>query len=114
MAQQANEVQSIDIVTRYVLGGERIYSFHLLDLATHYPYLGQYADKSAAKHEYEVAVNPFSGEKLTGAGHAPLVYAEDPRADVPAELQRHLAERIAGRDDVIVSGWLRYGGSTKS
>jgi transposase InsO family protein len=48
VAQQANEVQSMDIVTRYVLGGERVCSFHLLDLATHYPYLGQYADKSAA------------------------------------------------------------------
>jgi hypothetical protein len=38
----------MDIVTRYVLGGERVCSFHLLDLATHYPYLSQYADKSAA------------------------------------------------------------------
>jgi hypothetical protein len=74
----------------------------------------QRRENIAAKHEYEVAVNPCSGEKLTGAGHAPLVYAEDPRADVPAELQRHLAERIAGRDDGIVSGWLRYDGSTKS
>lgn len=48
LAQHPNEVHSMDIVTRYVLGGERVCSFHLLDLATHYPYLGQYADKSAA------------------------------------------------------------------
>jgi len=60
------------------------------------------------KHEYEVAVNPFSGQKLPGAGHAPLVYARDPRADVPVELQQHLVDAIDGSDDVIVSGWLRY------
>jgi hypothetical protein len=63
----------------------------------------------AAKHEYEIAVNPFSGEKLTGDGHAPLVYAQDPRADVPAELQQHLVQAIEGSDDRIVSGWLQYG-----
>jgi hypothetical protein len=64
----------------------------------------------AAKHDYEVAVNPFSGEKLAGAGHAPLVYAQDPRADVPAELQQHLMEAIDGSEERIVAGWLRYGG----
>jgi superfamily II DNA or RNA helicase len=63
----------------------------------------------AAKHEYEVAVNPFSGEKLTGDGHAPLVYAQDPRADLPAELQQHLVQAIEGSDDRIVAGWLQYG-----
>ncbi len=62
----------------------------------------------ALKHEYEVAVNPFSGEKLTGAGHAPLVYADDPRTDIPAELQKHLVGAIDGADERIVSGWLRY------
>ncbi len=62
----------------------------------------------AAKHEYEVAVNPFSGQKLTGDGHAPLVYAQDPRADVPAELQQHLVEAVDGSDDRIVAGWLQY------
>ena len=74
----------------------------------------QRRENIAAKHEHEVAVNPFSGEKLTGAGHAPLVYAEDPRADVPAELQQHLADRIADLDDLIVSGWLHYDGLSKS
>jgi superfamily II DNA or RNA helicase len=69
----------------------------------------QRRENIALKHEFEVAVNPFTGQKLTGAGHAPLVYAADPRADIPAELQQHLAEAISGTDDVIVSGWLRYG-----
>jgi hypothetical protein len=68
----------------------------------------QRRENIALKHEFEVAVNPFSGEKLTGAGHAPLVYAQDPRADVPAELQQHLVGAIDGADDRIVSGWLRY------
>ena len=60
----------------------------------------------AAKHDHEVAVNPFDGEKVAGAGHAPLVYTQDPRADVPAELEQHLAQAIAGSEDRIVSGWL--------
>jgi putative transposase len=48
VAQAANDVHAVDIITRHLLGGERVCSFHLLDLATHYPYLAQYADKSAA------------------------------------------------------------------
>ena len=63
----------------------------------------------AVKHEHEVAVNPFSGEKLSGAGHAPLVYVQDPRTDMPGELQQHLVQAIAGSDEVIVAGWLHYG-----
>lgn len=61
----------------------------------------------AAKHEFEVAVNPFNGQKLNGDAHAPLVYAEDPRADVPAELEERLRQAIAGADDVIVGGWMQ-------
>jgi hypothetical protein len=68
----------------------------------------QRRENIAAKHEHEVAVNPFSGEKLTGAGHAPLVYADDPRVDVPAELQKHLVSAIDRADDRIVAGWLTY------
>jgi hypothetical protein len=68
----------------------------------------QRKENIALKHEYEVAVDPVSGEKLAGAGHAPLVYADDPRVDVPAALQQRLAEVIDGSDDRIVSGWLRY------
>jgi hypothetical protein len=60
----------------------------------------------AAKHEYEVAVNPFNGQKLTGDGHAPLVYARDPRSDVPIEFQEHLSQAIDGCDDRIVAGWM--------
>jgi superfamily II DNA or RNA helicase len=69
----------------------------------------QRRENIAAKHAYEVAVNPFSGEKLAGDGHAPLVYAQDPRADLPAELQARLAVAIDGSDDRIVAGWLQYG-----
>ena len=61
----------------------------------------------AAKHEYEVAVNPFDGQKLSGDGHAPLVYAEDPRADIPAALEEHLRQAIDGSDDRIVGGWMQ-------
>lgn len=68
----------------------------------------QRRENIAAKHEFEVAVNPFTGEKLTGVGHAPLVYADDPRADIPAALQRRLLEAIDCADDRIVAGWLRY------
>jgi hypothetical protein len=63
----------------------------------------------ALKHEHEIAVNPFTGEKLTGDGHAPLVYADDPRNDVPEALQKHLLQAVEGSDDVIVSGWLHSG-----
>jgi hypothetical protein len=60
----------------------------------------------AAKHEYEVAVNPFTGKKLSGDDHAPLVYANDPRIDVPAELQNHLIQVIDNCDERIVAGWM--------
>jgi hypothetical protein len=74
----------------------------------------QRRENIAAKHAYEVAVNPFSGEKLTGAGHAPLVYADDPRVDVPAALQQRLVQAITGSDDRIVSGWLQVVNETRS
>lgn len=47
-----NDVHAMDIVSRRILGGEKISSFHLLDLARHYPLVRQYPDKSAesAKH----------------------------------------------------------------
>jgi len=47
MARGPNAVHAMDIVTRHLLGGESISSFHLLDLASHYPFLRQYPDKSA-------------------------------------------------------------------
>ena len=61
----------------------------------------------AAKHEHEVAVNLIDGQKSAGDAHAPLIYALDPRTDVPAQLQRRLEQEIGGSDDRIVSGWLR-------
>ncbi|MEZ4639487.1 MAG: hypothetical protein R2856_31765 [Caldilineaceae bacterium] len=61
----------------------------------------------AAKHDHEVAVNPFDGVKSTGVEHAPLVYAQDPRADIPAALQQQLVNVLGGSDDRIVSGWLQ-------
>ena len=60
----------------------------------------------AAKHQQEVAVNPFTGGKTAGIEHAPLVYARDPRTDLPADLQEHLTAEIAGSDEIIVRGWM--------
>jgi hypothetical protein len=36
-----------------------------------------------------------------------LIYAVDPRTDVPVDLQQHLAQAIDGCDDLIVSGWMQ-------
>ena len=60
----------------------------------------------AAKHQQEIAVNAFTGERTAGIGHAPLVYANDPRTDLPADLQEHLIGAIAGSDEIIVRGWM--------
>ncbi|HEY7062588.1 MAG TPA: DEAD/DEAH box helicase [Chloroflexota bacterium] len=61
----------------------------------------------ARKHAYETAVDPFSGEVVRGVAHAPLLYATDPRADLPADLQARVCEVIDGRDGAVVAGWLR-------
>jgi superfamily II DNA or RNA helicase len=63
-------------------------------------------DHIARKHRYEVSVQPFTGEKVRGDEHAPLLYSKDPRSDLPAELQERVAEAIEGRDEVIVAGWM--------
>jgi hypothetical protein len=60
----------------------------------------------AAKHEHEVAVNLIDARKTVGDTHAPLIYALDPRTDIPAQLQGRLELEIGGSDDRIVSGWL--------
>ena len=52
-------------------------------------------DNIAIKHAYEVSVQPFTGEKLAGAGHAPMLYAKDPRNDLPPELEERVQEAIA-------------------
>ncbi|MCB0124170.1 MAG: hypothetical protein KDE58_18070, partial [Caldilineaceae bacterium] len=68
----------------------------------------QRRESIAAKHAREIGVDIFSGQKVTGEGHAPLLYVQDPRTDVPAELQVHLQNAIDDRDAVLVSGWLEH------
>ena len=43
---------------------------------------------------------------MRGVEHAPLLYANDPRSDLPADLQERVSEVIRGRDPTIVAGWL--------
>lgn len=62
----------------------------------------------AAKHEFEIAVNPLDGAKLSGVTHAPLIYENDPRSDSPSVLQQKLVQVITGSDQTIVSGWMQY------
>jgi hypothetical protein len=63
-----------------------------------------------AKHAYEVSVNPLTGEFSAGAGHAPLLYAADPRSDLPADLEATLAGALDGADERVVAGWVRAAG----
>jgi superfamily II DNA or RNA helicase len=60
----------------------------------------------ALKHARESAVHPLTGELVVGVEHAPLLYARDPRLDLPTELQRHLQETVQDSDARIVAGWL--------
>jgi hypothetical protein len=60
----------------------------------------------ALKHASEISVQPFEGRKVTGEDHAPLLYAEDPRNDLPADLERTIRRTIADCDPIIVAGWL--------
>jgi superfamily II DNA or RNA helicase len=64
------------------------------------------AEAIAAKHAAEQAVDPLTGAIALGAKHAPLIYAEDPRRDVPAALGERLRAALAGADPRIVSGWI--------
>ncbi len=70
-------------------------------------------DGIAAKHAREVSVNPFTGVKSQGDSHAPLVYVNDPRHDLPIELQEKLTAVLHGADDNIVNGWLGFPGSAR-
>jgi hypothetical protein len=65
-------------------------------------------DHIALKHENEISVQPFTGIKMTGAGHAPMLYAKDPRTDLPAILQERVRESISGTDEIIVAGWMEH------
>jgi hypothetical protein len=60
----------------------------------------------AQKHSYETAVDPLSGRIVRGVEHAPLLYANDPRTDLPADLQARVSDVIRDRDPRIVAGWL--------
>jgi superfamily II DNA or RNA helicase len=62
----------------------------------------------ALKHARESSVQPLTGELVMGVEHAPLLYARDPREDLPSELQRHLEESMQGSDGRIVTGWLGH------
>jgi hypothetical protein len=66
----------------------------------------QRKESIALKHARELAVNPLTGELVTGVEHAPLLYARDPRLDLPSELQHHLRETVRDSDAHIVAGWL--------
>ncbi len=59
------------------------------------------------KHAREYAVNLFDGVYGPGEGHAPMVYAGDPRQDVPSALRKHLTDTLRDRDATIVRGWLQ-------
>jgi hypothetical protein len=64
----------------------------------------------ARKHDYETSVEPFSGVVMRGAAHAPLLYASDPRTDLPEDLQARVRDVINDRDTTVVAGWLTAAG----
>jgi hypothetical protein len=64
------------------------------------------------KHSREDSVNPVTGGYGPGAGHAPLIYARDPRADLPAELEARLTAVLQGADERIILGWVAAAGLT--
>ena len=63
-------------------------------------------DSIAVKHDREVAVDPIAGRKSHDEAHAPLLYEQDPRADLPATLRARIEADLGGADDRIVKGWL--------
>jgi hypothetical protein len=66
----------------------------------------QRRESIARKHAYETSVDPFTGEIVAGVQHAPLLYASDPRTDLPEDLQTRITDVIRDRDELIVNGWL--------
>jgi hypothetical protein len=64
----------------------------------------------ARKHAYETSVDVFSGSVVPGPEHAPLLYAADPRSDLPEELRARVRDVIRGRDANVVAGWLETAG----
>ena len=47
-------------------------------------------------------MQPFTGEKVKGAEHSPLLYSHDLRKDLPDELRERVAKTMSGRAEVIV------------
>jgi len=64
----------------------------------------------ARKHAVETSVDPFTGDLVAGVAHAPLLYASDPRTDLPDELQYRVSDVIDGLDPKIVRGWVAAAG----
>ncbi|MBU0944829.1 MAG: DEAD/DEAH box helicase family protein [Proteobacteria bacterium] len=60
----------------------------------------------AAKHRRQYGVHPISGVYGSGEAHAPLIYAGDPRTNLPAKLRRLLLTTLLESDPLIVKGWL--------
>jgi hypothetical protein len=67
----------------------------------------QRTESISTKHAREYAVSPLSGQFASGSEHAPLIYAGDPRKDVPSELETHLISALQNADTRIVQGWLK-------
>lgn len=60
----------------------------------------------AAKHAHEVSLDLACGKLSRGDEHAPMIYSEDPRLDLPDALKEAIKEYILGCDPAIVKGWL--------
>ncbi|MCP4176796.1 MAG: DEAD/DEAH box helicase family protein [bacterium] len=60
----------------------------------------------AAKHQHETSVSIEDGLKSQSHSHAPIIYANDPRTDLPPQLQTELEAKLNNSDKVIISGWL--------
>jgi superfamily II DNA or RNA helicase len=61
----------------------------------------------ALKHAHEYSVSPISGHYGVGEVHAPLIYTDDPRKNLPSQLRKHLSEELRDRDPAIVEGWIK-------
>jgi superfamily II DNA or RNA helicase len=60
----------------------------------------------ARKHAHEASVDPLHGGLATGVAHAPLLYAADPRTDLPTDLEARVGDVIDGLDPRAVRDWL--------
>jgi CheY-like chemotaxis protein len=99
LAQKRNKVTHIyELIKAY--GGDIQLEYNRADK------VWQRREAIAAKHAQESSTNPFTGQRVAGAAHAPFIYAADPRLDLPEELQAKLETVLPGCDDIIIEGWL--------